>query len=589
VSATSPFKILPTEPRPLNAKVKVHRIFEELEEVQREFGFLPLEQLRKIAEHRELHLRDIHAIASYYPHFWLTKPARVRVKVCDDMTCHLRGAPALQRRLEQSFQGLSDKDLTLGKVSCLGRCDQAPVFEINDCYYDGLTLEEAVSEVQSTLDGQPPQWKSHSPAQAMLSSYSPRTLLSDPYGGQRPYSALRDYLREPHWERLLAELEMASLRGMGGAGFPTHRKWARVRGADSKEKYVVCNADESEPGTIKDRFILTRLPHLVIEGMVLAGLCVRATQGYLYIRHEYQDQIAILRAELERCRRERLIGRNILGTELSFDLDLFVSPGGYICGEESALLEAIEGKRAEPRNRPPLVVDEGLWGKPTVVNNVETLAFAAGIAARCASWFTDHGANGFKGLKFVGISGDVQTPGIYEVPMGTTFYELIERYGGGLPPGRQLVAFAPSGPSSGFLPASKVNLPLDWKTLDGEKSMLGSCAIVVCAEGTCMLDMALNAVRFYRNESCGKCVPCRIGSQRMVEILERWTRGSYQQTDLKLVEELSHAMKLASICGLGQILPAPIQSVLLHFKEEVNEHLDHRHCRAGVCFHGGQV
>jgi NADH:ubiquinone oxidoreductase subunit F (NADH-binding)/NADH:ubiquinone oxidoreductase subunit E len=589
VSATSPFKILPTEPRPLNAKVKVHRIFEELEEVQKEFGFLPLEQLRKIAEDRELHLRDVHAIASYYPHFWLTKPARVRVKVCDDMTCHLRGASALQQRLEQSFHGISDKDLSLGKVSCLGRCDQAPVFEINDCYYDGLAPEEAVSEVQSTLDGQPPQWKSHSPAQAMLSSYSPRTLLSDPYGGQRPYSALRDYLREPHWERLLAELEMASLRGMGGAGFPTHRKWARVRGADSKEKYVVCNADESEPGTIKDRFILTRLPHLVIEGMVLAGLCVRATQGYLYIRHEYQDQIAILRAELERCRRERLIGRNILGTELSFDLDLFVSPGGYICGEESALLEAIEGKRAEPRNRPPLVVDEGLWGKPTVVNNVETLAFAAGIAARCASWFTDHGANGFKGLKFVGISGDVQTPGIYEVPMGTTFYELIERYGGGLPPGRQLVAFAPSGPSSGFLPASKVNLPLDWKTLDGEKSMLGSCAIVVCAEGTCMLDMALNAVRFYRNESCGKCVPCRIGSQRMVEILEHWTRGSYQQTDLKLVEELSHAMKFASICGLGQILPAPIQSVLLHFKEEVNEHLDHRHCRAGVCFHGGQA
>jgi NADH:ubiquinone oxidoreductase subunit F (NADH-binding)/NADH:ubiquinone oxidoreductase subunit E len=589
VSATSPFKILPTEPRPLNAKVKVHRIFEELEEVQKEFGFLPLEQLRKIAEDRELHLRDVHAIASYYPHFWLTKPARVRVKVCDDMTCHLRGASALQQRLEQSFHGISDKDLSLGKVSCLGRCDQAPVFEINDCYYDGLAPEEAVSEVQSTLDGQPPQWKSHSPAQAMLSSYSPRTLLSDPYGGQRPYSALRDYLREPHWERLLAELEMASLRGMGGAGFPTHRKWARVRGADSKEKYVVCNADESEPGTIKDRFILTRLPHLVIEGMVLAGLCVRATQGYLYIRHEYQDQIAILRAELERCRRERLIGRNILGTELSFDLDLFVSPGGYICGEESALLEAIEGKRAEPRNRPPLVVDEGLWGKPTVVNNVETLAFAAGIAARCASWFTDHGANGFKGLKFVGISGDVQTPGIYEVPMGTTFYELIERYGGGLPPGRQLVAFAPSGPSSGFLPASKVNLPLDWKTLDGEKSMLGSCAIVVCAEGTCMLDMALNAVRFYRNESCGKCVPCRIGSQRMVEILEHWTRGSYQQTDLKLVEELSHAMKFASICGLGQILPAPIQSVLLHFKEEVNEHLDHCHCRAGVCFHGGQA
>ncbi len=563
---------------------KTDGVYEELKDLQRKLGYLPAEELERIAKQRNLYLRDVHAIASYYPHFRLQPPAKLEVRVCDDMTCHLRGARALQQDLQQKFKAVSKDDLMIGNVSCLGRCDHAPVISINDCYYDEFSSEQAIPAVQAMLDGHVLDDENGPPSPQMLAKPSEK-LKSDPYDGQRSYPALRKFVQTQDWEKLLDELKVADLRGMGGAGFRTHIKWRRVRGWNRKEKYFVCNADESEPGTIKDRFILTHLPHLVIEGLILGGLCVGAERGYLYIRHEYKDQIAILKTELERCRREKLIGDNILGTELSFHLDLFISPGGYICGEESALLEAIEGNRAEPRNRsplPPLLVDEGLWKKPTVVNNVETLAFAAVIAFRGSEWLK------MEGLKFVGISGDVRQPGIYEVPMGTKFENLIyeERYGGGLRDGRKLLAFAPSGPSSGYLPASMVDLPLDWNALQNAGSMLGSCAIVVCSDHACMLDMALNAVRFYRNESCGKCVPCRIGSQQMVQILERWTRGEFQENDRDLVDELSHALKFGSICGLGQILPAPILSVLHHFPDEVREHLVDRRCRAGVCFDG---
>jgi len=571
VSGQAPFKVLPVEH-------KTDGVFEELKDVQRKFEYLPAEELKRIADRRGLALRDLHAIASYYPHFYLEPPAKVIVKVCDDMTCHLRGAPALLQKLEQRLQGMAEHELTIRNVSCVGRCDHAPSFVINDRYYDGFSPDEAVSAVVQTIGGFPPR----------ASSYrrSEMRLASDPYDGERPYSALRKYVQSRDWPGLLASIKAGGLKGMGGAGYPTNQKWEVVRNSPSPEKYVICNADESEPGTIKDRYILTQLPHLVIEGMVLAGLCVGAKRGYLYIRHEYQEQEEILNAELLRCYEKNLVGRKILGSDLSFDITMFVSPGGYICGEETALLEAIEGKRAEPRNKPPFMASIGLWGKPTVINNVETLAFATAIAAKGAEWFNSHGANGFTGLKFVGVSGDVQKPGIYEVPMGTKYSELIYEFGGGPPDGRKLIGFAPSGPSSGYLPAEMADLPLDWQTMSKVGSMVGSGAIVACAEGTCMLDMALNAVRFYRNESCGKCVPCRIGSQKLVEILQGWTHGSYKRTDLPLVDELSHALKQTSICGLGQILPVPIQSVLKHFRPEVEEHLFNRYCPAGVCFKG---
>jgi len=283
-----------------------------------------------------------------------------------------------------------------------------------------------------------------------------------------------------------------------------------------------------------------------------------------------------------------LIGKKILGSDLDFDLEIFVSPGGYICGEESALIEAIEGHRAEPRNKPPFPGQMGLWQKPTVINNVETFANVPQILARGVEWYKAAGVSGSRGLKFVGVSGQVENPGVFEVPMGTSMSEVIFGHAGGIRDGKKLKAFAPSGPSSGYLPASMVEVKLDFKALADAGSMLGSGAIVVCDDTTCMLDMALNAVKFYRNESCGKCVPCRMGSQKMVEILTRWTHGGISESqfaaDLKLVDDLSAAMSQTSICGLGQIVPAPVQSVLKHFRLEVEAHVMKGQCPSGICF-----
>jgi NADH:ubiquinone oxidoreductase subunit F (NADH-binding) len=322
----------------------------------------------------------------------------------------------------------------------------------------------------------------------------------------------------------------------------------------------------------------------VIEGMITAGLVTGAHRGILYIRHEYEEPKEVLQEEIDRCYEQGLLGHRILGSDLAFDLQIFVSPGGYICGEESALLEAIEGKRAEPRNKPPFPVTNGLWNQPTVINNVETFCLATVILTRGVDWYKSQGKNGSVGMKFVGISGDVLRPGIFEVPMGTTYGELIYEHAGGISDGRKLLAFAPSGPSSGYLPASMTDLPLDWNAVAAAGSMVGSGAIVVCAEGRCMLDMALNATRFYRNESCGKCVPCRVGSQKLVEMLKGWTTGQSSKDDMQVMGELSTAMRQASICGLGQVVPVPIASVMKHFPGTVEEHLVHRRCPGGICF-----
>jgi NADH:ubiquinone oxidoreductase subunit F (NADH-binding)/NADH:ubiquinone oxidoreductase subunit E len=558
-------------------------IFEELKAIQREHGYISAGELAALAGRIHVPVSRLHGVASFYPHFHLTPPARAEVKVCGDMSCHLRGACELKSSLERRFAGGSPQDISIRDASCLGRCDAAPALSINDRIYSGVSDTEADALVRVALAGaELPE----TPRAARRSD-----CASDPYPGAEKYGCLRTLARTRDWDAALATLKASNLRGMGGAGFPTEMKWSLVRRAPGAEKYVVCNADESEPGTIKDRFLLTNLPYLVIEGVILAGLITGARKGILYLRHEYEEQEHILSEELMRCRKQGLIGRGVLGTDLDFDLELFISPGGYICGEESALLEAIEGKRAEPRNKPPFPVDQGLWGMPTVINNVETFANVPQILARGVEWYKSAGTggpNGAAGLKFVGVSGRVERPGVFEVPMGTPISELIFKYAGGVLGGRTLKAFAPSGPSSGYLPASMADVPLDFKSLAATGSMMGSGAIVVCDDRTCMLDMALNSVRFFRNESCGKCVPCRVGSQKMTDILTRWTDGGAPKSDwsadLELVRQLSEAMRLTSICGLGQIVPAPIESVLKHFREEVEAHLTRRECPAGVCF-----
>jgi len=550
-------------------------LFNELRSIQHEFGYLPADQLQLLSKKIDVPVSQIHAAASFYPHFHLTPPPKAEVKVCADMTCHLRGGDQLKSQLEQSCRGRSASDVSIRDVSCLGRCDSAPAISINDRIYSGLSTPQAIGMVRDVLSGGslPPEPREHLNVR----------IASDPYEGSPQYSVVRRFIETRDWAGIIATLKASGLRGMGGAGFPTGMKWEIVRNAPGQEHYIVCNADESEPGTIKDRFIMQTVPWLVIEGMIIAGLVTGSRKGILYIRHEYEESREILQKEIERCYREKLLGDRILGSDLSFDLEIFVSPGGYICGEESALLEAIEGKRAEPRNKPPFPGTNGLWNQPTVINNVETFTFATVILMRGVDWFKAQGRNGAAGMKFVGISGDVNRPGIFEVPMGISYGDLLQNYAGGILDNRALLAFAPSGPSSGYLPASMTNLPLDWNAVAAAGSMVGSGAIVVVGEGRCMLDMALNAVRFYRNESCGKCVPCRMGSQKMVEMLTGWTEGRSQDGDMRLLDDLSSAMKLTSICGLGQIVPAPIQSVLKHFPDVVNEHVRNHRCPAGVC------
>jgi formate dehydrogenase beta subunit len=553
-------------------------IFDGLREIQHRFGYLPTEELKDLARKIDVPLYRLHGVASFYPHFRLTPPPKADVSVCQDMSCHLRDAGGLRTRLQERLQNLSGSEVTVRGVSCLGRCDQAPAIAVNDHIYTRLTeaqIEEMIRDVVS--QGVLPE-----PARSRRGI----ACASDPYAPGEQYGVVRRLVQSREWNSTLELLKSSGLRGLGGAGFPTESKWQLVRQAAGPEKYIVCNADESEPGTFKDRFILTHVPHLVIEGMILAGLLTGARKGILYIRHEYQEQEKILDQEILRCRQERLVGPSLLGTELEFELELFVSPGGYICGEESALLEAIEGKRAEPRNKPPFPVQQGLWNKPTVINNVETFANVPPILMRGVDWYKAQGAGGSYGLKFIGVSGDVVRPGVYEVPMGTPVSELIFGEAGGVLGGKKLKAFAPSGPSSGYLPASMAGVKLDFKALAEAGSMLGSGALVVCAEGTCMLDMALNATKFFRNESCGKCVPCRVGSEKMVELLTGWTQGLGSAGDLALIDELSEALRLTSICGLGQVVPAPIASVLKHFREEVEAHITRRECPSGICFSG---
>jgi NADH:ubiquinone oxidoreductase subunit F (NADH-binding)/NADH:ubiquinone oxidoreductase subunit E len=559
-------------------------IFDDLRAIQLRHGFLPKAELEGLSRRNQTPLYQLHSVASFYPHFHLVPPAKAEIRVCADLSCHLNGACEMRADLERRFAGSRPEDVQIRDVSCLGRCDHEPAISINDHIFMGVTAEHAEQIGRSAIRGDEIQEPDPQQARAVCKA--------DPYGESATqnerYGVVRKLVQSRAWDDVLAQLKAAELRGMGGAGFPTSMKWDLVRKQPDPVKYIVCNADESEPGTIKDRFIMTHLPHLLIEGMIIAGLVTGAKRGILYIRHEYHLQEEILGEEIRRCTRTGLLGKKILGSDLDFDLEVFVSPGGYICGEESALIEAIEGHRAEPRNKPPFPGQIGLWQKPTVINNVETFINVPQILARGIDWFAAQGAGGSRGLKFVGVSGHAARPGVFEVPMGTPMREVIYNHAGGIRGGRTLKAFAPSGPSSGYLPASIVDVRLDFKELADAGSMLGSGAIVVCDDTTCMLDMALNAVRFYRNESCGKCVPCRVGSQKMTDMLVRWTQGSVPKSqyraDLALLDELSQAMSLTSICGLGQIAPAPIQSALKHFRAEIDAHVLKGQCPSGICF-----
>src|SRR5467141_5343510 len=395
-------------------------IFDDLRAIQLRHGFLPKAELEDLSKRGQIPLYQIHGVASFYPHFHLAPPPKAEIRVCADMSCHLNGACELRADLERCFANSRPEDVQIRDVSCLGRCDHAPAISINDHIFTDVTAAHAELIARNAIRGD--DIHEPHPEQVRIS------CKADPYDEDEKYGVVRKLVPSKAWDDVLAQLKAAELKGMGGAGFPTSMKWDLVRKQPDPVKYVVCNADESEPGTIKDRFIMTNLPHLLIEGMIIAGLVTAAKRGILYIRHEYHLQEEILGEEIRRCYGSGLLGKKILGSDIDYDLEVFVSPGGYICGEESALLEAIEGKRAEPRNKPPFPgqVGGGLWARPTVINNVETFFFVPVILAKGVDWMKTAGRNGSMGMKFVGVSGDVVNPGVFEVPMGTPYRELIE-------------------------------------------------------------------------------------------------------------------------------------------------------------------
>jgi NADH:ubiquinone oxidoreductase subunit F (NADH-binding)/NADH:ubiquinone oxidoreductase subunit E len=554
-------------------------LFDEMRAIQHRFGYLPAEQMQVLSKSLSVPLYQINGVAEFYPEFRLSPPAQAMVEICTDMACHLAGAESLFDELDKRFTRMGKRAVEIHRRSCLGQCDFAPALTINEVVFRNVNTDLAENHIQAKVAGVE--------LPAPVFHNQPVELVADPYRGTARYGALRALITSGEWDQVILRLKDAGLGGMGGAGFPTSIKWEAVKKTPSDEKYLVCNADESEPGTIKDRFIMTHLPHLVIEGMIIGALVVGAQKGFLYIRHEYKEQEEILREEIKACYKEGLLGENIQGTGRTFHLEIFVSPGGYICGEGSAQLEAIEGKRAEPRNKPPNSATHGLWQKPTALNNVETFANVPQILANGVDWFKSQGRDGASGLKFIGVSGDVQRPGVFEIPMGIPVSEAILGLAGGPAEGKAVKAFSPSGAASGFIPFEKFkDTHLDFKSMRAAGTMLGSGAIVVLDETRCVLDMTLNAIVFFRNESCGKCVPCRVGSQKLVDILLGWTRGRGSESDLQLVKDLAETMEQTSICGLGQFVPYPITTALKHFRDEVEAHILERKCPAGVCSMG---
>ena len=538
-----------------------------LNAIQERVGWLPREELVSLS--REVHrpLYEIEGLISFYPHFRTEPPKTVELRVCRDLSCWLRGAEARIAALRERYGEDTETDLIEG--SCLGRCDIAPAGTVNEAPVplDDADAAVAAAREATVRHGRNGHPSSHQTPPAPAASDI--TWPNDPYRapGDR-YAVLRAALAgELDTASIIAALKDAGLRGMGGAGFPTGRKWDLVAAQEATPKYVICNADESEPGTFKDREILATQPYLVLEGLLLGMLAVGAEEGWVFIRHEYGPEELLIRGEIDWLRETGLAGPDAGGSGQRLSVEVFTSPGGYILGEESALIECMEGHRGEPRNKPPFPGTYGLHGKPTLMNSVETFAHIPIIATRGAAWWNAQGAPSrtgatHAGLKFFAVSGHVERPGVYCVPMGTTARELLG-LAGGVEGGRKLAAIQPGGASSNFIGPDKLDVELDFATLQAAGSMLGSGAMVVMAEGTGLLAAAVNVLRFFRDESCGKCVPCRVGSAKAHIILDDLlSRGGGPADVNGEVRDLAEVMRRTSICGLGQVALGPVSSVL---------------------------
>ena len=514
-------------------------LIEFLHLIQDEYGHLSAAHLRALAEEMRLSMAEIYEVASFYAHFDVVKegetpPPALTIRVCDSLSCELAGAANLKKALQD---GLDPSQVRVLRAPCMGRCDTAPVLELGHNHIDHATVEAVERAIA---------------AQATHPIIPDYETLSE-YQQNGGYRALQELRQSGDWEALQDKVLASGLRGLGGAGFPSGKKWGFVR-ANEGPRYLAVNGDEGEPGTFKDRYYLERMPHLFLEGMLMAAWAVEAEKAFIYMRDEYPAVLKILADEIAALEAAGLVPAGYI--------DLRRGAGAYICGEESAMIESIEGKRGMPRHRPPFVAQVGIFGRPTLVHNVETLHWVCRIAREGPQILNSVEKNSRTGLRSYSVSGRVQNPGVYLLPAGSTITDIIAA-SGGMAQGHAFKAYQPGGPSSGLLPASMNDIPLDFDTLQPHGSFIGSAAVVVLSDQDRARDAALNMLRFFEDESCGQCTPCRVGCEKAVKLMQS------ESWDQPLLGELCTAMQDASICGLGQAAPNPILMTMKHFSNEI--------------------
>ncbi len=556
-----------------------------------------LEKIRKIREEKrkELDLRVNSNVGTKEKH----------ILVCHGTGCTSSKSPQIIENFRKILEEKKIENVRVIQTGCFGLCAKGPIVIIRpeDTFYAQVTPEDCEEIIQThiiegkTVERLLCQDIDGSKVQKLddLTFYKKQKRIAlqncgridpeqiDEYIAFDGYKALEKVLLEMTPEEVIDTIEKSGLRGRGGAGFPTGKKWALTKAATGKQKYVVCNADEGDPGAFMDRSILEGDPHSVLEAMMIAGYAIGANQGYIYVRAEYPIAVERFEVAIKQAREYGILGKNILGSSFEFDVDIRLGAGAFVCGEETALLESIEGKRGQPRVKPPYPANQGLWFKPTLINNVETFANVTRIILNGADWYNSIGTEHSKGTKVFALGGNVVNVGLVEVPMGTTLREIVYDIGGGIPNGRDFKAAQTGGPSGGCIPKEHLDTPIDYESLKEIGSMMGSGGLIVMDDTKCMVNLSKFYLSFTVDESCGKCTPCRIGTKRMLELLEKMTTGEAELDDLNKLEELAVNIPKTAICGLGQSAPNPVLSTLKYFREEYLEHVKYKECKTGEC------
>ena len=525
-----------------------------------------------------------------------------RIMVCSGTGCTSSKSDVLLKNIQDKLEKDGIKNITAEKTGCFGFCAKGPIVVIDpdEIFYELVKPEDADDIVESVINNKvverllAKENEKYIEKWHKLNFYSKQERIALKNCGRINPEKIEEYIALDGYQALYKALHMSrdevidvilnsGIRGRGGAGFPTGKKWKFAKEAKGDVKYVCCNADEGDPGAFMDRSILEGDPNAVLEAMAIAGYAIGAKQGYIYVRAEYPIAVKRLNIAIEQAKKLGLLGKNIFGKKFDFNIELRLGAGAFVCGEETALMNSIEGKRGEPRPRPPFPAVKGLFGKPTLLNNVETYANIPNIILKGANWYKSIGTKTSTGTKVFALGGNITNVGLVEVPMGTTLREIVYDIGGGIPEGKKFKAAQMGGPSGGCVPAKYLDVPIDYDSLNEIGAMMGSGGLIVMDDSKCMVDIAKFFLEFTVDESCGKCPPCRIGTKRMLEILTRITEGKGKDGDIEKLERLASNIKKASLCGLGQTAPNPVLSTLKYFRDEYEAHIYHKKCPAGVC------